>query len=458
MTLDRRTFLQGSASAALAAAWPSLAQQSAATVQVTIDTRQVTGPLPHIWEECAGSDRAAITLRESWRHDLDRWRSEAGLKRVRFHGIFNDELGVYAPSILNRGKQAQPNFQNIDRVYDGLVARGVSPFIELSFMPKALASGDRAFGFYGGNISPPTSIEAWAAFIKSFVAHLVDRYGLATVREWPFEVWNEADLPFFWSGTQQQYFELYKATSVAIKSIDSGLKVGGPATSGALWISEFAGYCTENNAPVDFVSTHAYLGDSQKKLFGEDKLFPQTDVVTEAMSRTRQKIDATASRNKELWLSEWTCDSPALIAHVITGCLPHCRAMSHWVMSGTYEELGVADYVLKEGSIGFGALVQGIALPAFNTYKLLHALGAERLAAQGPTLASRRPDKSVTALVWNLADAAQPGGIPGAASTRTVRDGETKRLQVEFVGASAGQRAQVRFVDQERGYQVIRAI
>ena len=390
MTLDRRRFLQGSASAALAAAWPALAQQSPATVPVTIDTREVTGPLAHIWKECAGSDRAAITLRESWRQDLDRWRTEAGLKRVRFHGIFNDELGVYAPSILNRGKQAQPNFQNVDRVYDGLLTRGVSPFIELSFMPKTLASSDRAFGFYGGNISPPTSNDAWVGFIKSFVGHLIDRYGLAVVREWPFEVWNEADLPFFWTGTQQQYFELYKATAVAIKSIDGSLKVGGPATSGALWITEFATYCSENNAPVDFVSTHAYLGDAQKKLFGEDGLFPQTDVITEAMSRTRRKIDATALRNKELWLSEWTCDSPALIAHVISGCLPHCHAMSHWVMSGTYEELGVADYVLKEGSIGFGAIVQGIALPAFNMYKLLHALGAERLAAQGPALASRR--------------------------------------------------------------------
>jgi xylan 1,4-beta-xylosidase len=107
------------------------AQESAA-VPVSIDTREVVGQLPHVWKESAGSDRAAITLRESWRKDLDRWHTEAGLKRVRFHGIFNDELGVLAPSIQNRGNVAEPNFQNIDRVYDGLVERGVSPFIEPS--------------------------------------------------------------------------------------------------------------------------------------------------------------------------------------------------------------------------------------------------------------------------------------------------------------------------------------
>jgi xylan 1,4-beta-xylosidase len=56
MTFDRRTFLRGTAGAAVAAAWPSFAQQAA--VPVSVDTREVTGSLPHIWEECAGSDRA----------------------------------------------------------------------------------------------------------------------------------------------------------------------------------------------------------------------------------------------------------------------------------------------------------------------------------------------------------------------------------------------------------------
>ena len=87
MPLGRREFLRTSLLAASGAAW-SVGAEDVPTISVTIDTRQGAGPLAHIWEECAGSDRAAITLRESWRQDLDRWRAEAGLKRVRFHGIF----------------------------------------------------------------------------------------------------------------------------------------------------------------------------------------------------------------------------------------------------------------------------------------------------------------------------------------------------------------------------------
>ena len=244
--------------------------------------------------------------------------------------------------------------------------------------------------FDGGNISPPASNEAWAEFIKTFVVHLVDRYGLATVKTWPFEVWNEANGPFFWTGTQQQYFDLYKATSVAIKSVDSGLQVGGPATATTEWLPELAAYCAENNAPIDFFSTHVYAGDDQRKLFGATNRYPQTEVIPEAMRRARVKIDATQFRGAPLWLSEWSSDSPAMIAHAIAGCLPHCQAMSHWVLSGTYEELGVADYILKEGNTGWSMMAAGgIPKPAFNTYKLLHALGSERLGATGPVLASR---------------------------------------------------------------------
>ena len=32
-----------------------------------------------------------------------------------------------------------------------------------------------------------------------------------------------------------------------------------------------------------------------------------------------------------------------MIAHVVTHCLPMVKAMSHWVLSGEYEELGVPE-------------------------------------------------------------------------------------------------------------------
>jgi xylan 1,4-beta-xylosidase len=417
---------------------------------IEVDMRKTSGPLDHIWSKCAGSDRAAITLREQWRKDLSRFHDEAGLQMVRFHGIFADELGVYSPSILNSGKV--PNWQNIDRVYDGLLEHGVKPLVELTFMPKRLASGKSTFGFYAGNTTPPLVMEDWGIFIKSFVHHLVDRYGIDEVRQWPFEVWNEPDLAFFWTGKQSDYFQLYKTTVLAIKSVDARIKVGGPATSSVQWIPEFLAFCKENSLPVDFVATHIYIGDNQTKIFGKPNAWPASEVIPKGMEMVRAQIDASSYPGTPLWLTEWSSDSPAMIAHIIKSCLGVCQLMSQWTLSNTYEELGVSQYILKEGDNGFGMIaVGGIPKPQFNTYKLLQRLGNTRLVtSDGPVLASRCNDGSSVIAVWNLAEVAQPNGIPGMSFERKV-NGAQKQIQLILKGARPGQTVKISYVDQLRG-------
>lgn len=447
---DRRTFLATTAASAAVVATRAGASGTV-TESIRIDPRSVIAPLPHVWEESVGSDRAAITLREEWRQDLRRGVAEAGFKRVRFHGILNDELGVFGQSVLeSMRKDGGPNWLNIYRVYDGLLENGVSPFIELSFMPSKLASGKTQFGFYDGNITPPKSDEEYAQFIKAFTAAMVDRYGLERVRSWNFEVWNEPNLTFFWTADKQRYFEMYKAAATAIKSVDSRIPVGGPATSKTAWIGEFGNWCAANNAPIDFFSTHVYAGDNQQEVFGDGRKLGINDVIPEALANARKVIDSGPFSGKPMWLSEWSSDSPAMIAHVIAHSMEHCAGMSQWVLSGMYEELGVDNYMLKEGSMGWTMMIDGIAKPAFNAYKLLHRLGNQRLDAQGPVLASRRADGSTAALVWNLANVPQPGGIPGMTADRNVQ-GETKRINVAFGEAKGRKTASISYVDWERG-------
>ena len=444
---NRREIMGAGAAAFAASSFTRTAFAQTEREQVEIDLRHETGGLDHIWSRCAGSDRASATLREAWRHDLERFRSETGLERVRFHGIFNDDLGVW-PGGMN-GKD--PNFQNVDAVYDGVLDRGVQPFVELSFMPKKLASGSTKLNFtYNANITPPASPDAWGQFIGGFVRHLFDRYGANEVRQWYFEVWNEPNLTWFFSGTQADYFAMYKAAALAIKAVDPKLRVGGPSTAAAQWMPDFLGFCARESLPVDFVSTHIYAGDDQKELFGQADRYPHKDVIPAAMAQVREQIDATRYKGTELWLSEWSSDSPAMIAHVISNCLPYCHAMSQWCISNVFEEINFPNFIIKEGDGGWGMLAQrNIPRPSFNTYKLLHRLGRRRLAATGPALASRT-NEGAAALVWNLAEVKQPSGIPGMGNQRIV-SGERKNLQVRLMGARPGAAVRISYVDQERG-------
>jgi xylan 1,4-beta-xylosidase len=112
---------------------------------------------------------------------------------------------------------------------------------------------------YRGNVTPPADYDDWATLIRTLVGHWVDRYGVAEVRQWFLEVWNEPNLRAFWTGTQDDYFKLDGRTVQAIKSVDGSLRVGGPATAMSGWIDEMLDYGEKNGLPVDFISTPIYL-------------------------------------------------------------------------------------------------------------------------------------------------------------------------------------------------------
>ena len=136
-----------------------------------------------------------------------------GFQYVRFHAILHDEVGVY-----DEDKDGKPiyNFSYVDQIYDGLLAAGVKPFVEISFMPKKLASRAetlQAF-WYKPNVTPPKDYAKWDDMITQFCTHLVERYGIDEVASWYFEVWNEPNIDF-WAGNpkQETYFELYDHTA-----------------------------------------------------------------------------------------------------------------------------------------------------------------------------------------------------------------------------------------------------
>jgi xylan 1,4-beta-xylosidase len=153
--------------------------------------------------------------------------------------------------VYREDSQGNPiyNFQNIDVLYDSILNIGMKPFVELSFMPHALASGNKTIFWWKGNITPPKDYGKWENLIHALVKHWTDRYGEAEVRQWYFEVWNEPNLDIFWSGTQSEYFHLYEVTARAIKEVASSYRVGGPATAGRAWIREMIDFASRTRCP-----------------------------------------------------------------------------------------------------------------------------------------------------------------------------------------------------------------
>ena len=182
-----------------------------------------TTPLKHAWEHTVGSGHALLALRADWQQQLQRCHHELGFRHVRFHGLLDDDMGT----LIAHQDQPLYSFFNADRICDFLLSIGMRPFVELGFMPEMLASGHETVFHYRGNVTPPVDYNAWATLIGKLLGHWVERYGIAEVRQWYFEVWNEPNLPAFWTGTQDDYFKLYSHTVQAIKTVDASLRVDG---------------------------------------------------------------------------------------------------------------------------------------------------------------------------------------------------------------------------------------
>jgi xylan 1,4-beta-xylosidase len=361
---------------------------------VKIQTEVVHGKLPHTWEGCVGSDRANVGLRAQWLSDLKRVKEEIGFKSVRFHGLLNDEMGVLPPGAT------KPNFLYVDMVFDAMLDLAVKPFVELSFMPAGLASGSRTIFFYRGNTTPPKEMARWGELVGALGKHCVDRYGIQEVSTWNFEVWNEPNI-VFWAGTKPEYFEMYRQSAIALKGVDKRLRVGGPSTAQAAWVGDLMEYCSSQNVPIDFASTHIYASDPQNKVFGEGAHYPFEEVIPRALAKIQGEIKASKMPDTPLYITEWTSQNPAFIAHTVKSTIGLADIMSYWTFDNVFEELGIPKTFLNSA---FGLLgMRGIPRPSYHAFSLLHKLGDVQLKADdGPVLATRRADGSLAIMVWNL--------------------------------------------------------
>jgi xylan 1,4-beta-xylosidase len=352
-------------------------------------TRWTASPVPlaHVWEHTVGSCHAPLALRSDWQAQLGRCRRELGFRNVRFHGLLGDDVGT---CVLDH-QQLIDSFYNADAIVDRLLSIGVRPFVELSFMPEALASGCDTVFHYRANVTPPRDPRAWAGLVRRLAAHWVERYGIEEVRRWYFEVWNEPNLRAFWTGTQDDYFTLYRHAAAALKEVDPGLRVGGPATAKNEWLPEFLDFCARERLPVDFVSTHHYPNDP---LWSEAQ-----DTESELAGSRRGILRESAAgaqsqaRGLPLLYTEWNVssnpryprqDDPYAAAFVVKTVLEVSglvEAYSFWTFTDIFEE-NYFPSVPFHG--GFGLLnLHGIPKPTYRAFELLHHLGDEQLAVKG---------------------------------------------------------------------------
>lgn len=393
---------------------------SAQTRTISADFARTAGPHSATPLMTVGAGRANEGLRADWQSQLATVQKEIGFKYLRFHGLLCDDMGVYTEDA--KGNPSY-NFQYIDPLYDALLALHIRPFVELSFMPAKLASGSGTVFWWKGNNSPPKSMEKWNGLVKALIEHWRERYGDAEIAQWYFEVWNEPDLAYFWSGTHEQYFSLYRNTATTIKSACPACRVGGPASAMGDLEPEWLAYIAKNHVPADFESTHTY-GVTRGAVDADGNAGTVLDLTPDAIVKrvrnSRHLIDTSATPHLELHYTEWSTAytptdpihdqyiSAPFILEKLRQTSSLAQSMSYWTFTDIFEENGPR-FTPFHG--GFGLMnYQGIRKPSYFAYKFLAALGETDLAtSDAQSWITKKSDNSVQALFWDYTPIAGPG-------------------------------------------------
>jgi xylan 1,4-beta-xylosidase len=390
---------------------------------IAVDLAAIRGNHSKVFKECIGAGRANEGLRVDWQQQLTLVQKEIGFRYIRMHGLLHDDMGVY-----KEDPQGNPvyNWQYIDKLHDFLLSVGLKPFVELGFMPADLASGKQTVFWWKGNVTPPKSYEKWAGLIRALVMHFEERYGHDEVKTWYFEVWNEPDIPPFFSGSLADYLKLYQTTAEAVKSVSKDYRVGGPASAVSYKFEEaLLAYCAANGVPIDFISTHAYgVKEGHFDEAGHRGTVLDTDpaAVRSRMVHSRELIRGSKLPNLELHFTEWSSSytptdpihdqyhQAAFILDKIKGAQESVDSLSYWVFTDIFEEQGPR---MTPFHGGFGLLnYQAIKKPAYYAFQFLSRLGKTELTNPDPaSWVTTDAAGSIQALFWDFTPIAPPAGV-----------------------------------------------
>lgn len=149
-------------------------------------------------------------------------------------------------------------WQRLDRLVQQMLDAGASPLVVLGTPPAWAVVDDTFEGHYGAGAASPPRLEDWRTYVRATAEHLRSTYG-EQVRE--FQIWNEPNLPGFFSGTPAELAELTTVAAQELRRVLPEAVVVGPGVAGRQsnamnWLDEFLS--AGGGQEVDVVAAHLY--------------------------------------------------------------------------------------------------------------------------------------------------------------------------------------------------------
>jgi len=260
-------------------------------VNISVDATKVVGPYKHVYRYFGADEPNYATMKDGKKliGELGALRGDNKDVYYRAHNLLTTGDGTAhykwgSTNAYTEDADGKPiyNWTILDQIFDTYHNAGIKPYVQIGFMPKALSIHPEPYehhwdpsqpynAIYTGWAYPPKDYDKWEELCYQWAKHCVERYGMAEVATWYWEVWNESNTQSngigYWSATQPEYFKLYDYAAAGVRKAIPNARIGGAdsAGNGGQWSRNFIQHCIDgtNNAtgqtgaPLDFFSFHA---------------------------------------------------------------------------------------------------------------------------------------------------------------------------------------------------------
>ena len=268
---------------------------------ITIHSSAVLGPIKPM---NAVNNGPVVAGKDQTRGNLPTYRAlEIPFARTHDAAFFNGYGGEHTVDIsavfpdfdADPLDPASYDFDLTDMYMEQILSAGTEPYFRLGQKIEHLPKK-----YY---IFPPRDFKKWAVVCEHIIRHLNEgwakghRYG---IRYW--EIWNEPDLCDWmglpvsekktWTGTAEQFYDLFETAAKHLKKCFPKLKIGGPACCGKWeWETAFVEEMGRRKVPMDFFSWHVYAKEPKW--------------IAWNARRIRELLDANGYAKTESHCNEW---------------------------------------------------------------------------------------------------------------------------------------------------------
>ncbi len=365
--------------------------------------------LAHAWRTIMPGGNARDLLFSDVQDLVRRMQGEIGFGYIYFHGLLSDDMRLCSRTA--DGSIAM-SYAYVDKVLDFVLQQGLKPIVELGFMPEALAKNPRR-RFLNDCVSEPQSLSEWGEMITLLAAHLIRRYGADEVTSWLFTPWStpESSVALFGFSSDEAFYEFYRTTWQALKTVDARLSVGTPNTyylrGQDNWYLPFVSWCEEHGCPPDFLAFHYYDTVRASESSDAQSLFGFADSMTlsetpDGFADFVREVRRDNHANRCIYLTEWnntpsqqdwlndTCFKSCYLTKMVLENMDLLDGYGYWSLTDWMGEAGLPDELFFGGAGLFTK--NGIPKPSYYALSLLRQLGDERIGQGEGWYATRKGD------------------------------------------------------------------